>query len=950
MNACLVRLCAVLLLSPTLILAQPAPPDPGAEVLGEVVVTGSHIRSVDVETQHPVIAIDRPAIERTGLTTVADVIQLIVAAGQAANRTINNGSNGEQLVQLRSLGFNRTLVLLNGQRFVTDITGAVDLSAIPLALVDRIEVLLDSASAIYGSDAIAGVINIVTRRNYEGGDFSASFGQNDHDDGETRSAYLTYGYHGERLSASGGVEYDDLDPIYASNRAISAVPYYGLPPGATGSTATPYSWLAPDSYYDFVRLIPGRPGTSPDDFRYVDRTQDKFNYAPWNYLQTPQQRRAAFGQLRFEFNPMLAFNLEALYNQRSSAQQVAPSVLRFDVFSHPGTDDIAISPENLYNPFGEPIDETNRRLEEAGPRVFDQTVDTQRIHAGLDGLFSSWGREFTWGIDVVATRSREHELDGPVGDNSKLALAMGPSFLDANGAAHCGTPDAPIAGCVPWNFFGPPGSITPEMLAYATAMEVNHYRNESRVAELHALTDRLADLPGGPLALAAGLAYRRESAAATLDPLETSGNQNGIGGTADSTSGSYSVNEAYLEFDAPLLADKPFARQLAFTLGTRYSHYSNFGSTTNSQLGLRWRPADDLLMRGNYAQGFRAPSVDELFQGKGLSRAPNLVDPCDPYNQPTSAVAARCAALGVPADVDSSAQFPSAITGGNPYLQPETSRSRGAGFVFAPASIHGLDVSIDWYDVQLRNVIYNSGPQDVVDNCYVYNNDAACANITRSPHDGTLQTVTALPQNFSSGLQTSGYDLALHFRHDTSFGIVGVNWNANYVDYIGEIGHPAPGTELADHSIAYGNTAGLSTGGLFGTVWRWRSQLELTWDSAPWSSSIRARSFSGVDESCGIVASTANALGEASLLNLCSNPDQTIQLGDSAAPKNHVGSVTYTDIEGSWEAQWHGRFTVGIRNVLDRDPPVSYSVGINSFFADYDIPGRFYYVRYQQRF
>jgi len=581
MNARRARRCAVMLFFPTLLHAQTAATDPGAEVLGEVVVTGSHINSADVETQHPVIAIDRAAIERTGLTTVADVIQLIVAAGQAANRTINNGSNGEQLVQLRSLGFNRTLVLLNGQRFVTDIDGAVDLSAIPLALVDRIEVLLDSASAIYGSDAIAGVINIVTRRNYEGGEFSASFGQNDHDDGQTRSAYLTFGYRGERLSASGGVEYDDLDPIYASNRAISAMPYYGLPPGATGSSATPYSWLAPDSYDDFVRLIPGRPGTSPDDFRYVDPTQDLFNFAPWNYLQTPQQRHAAFGQLRFEFNPTLAFNLDALYNQRSSAQQVAPSVLRFDVFSHPGTDDIAISSENLYNPFGEPIDETYRRLEEAGPRVFDQTVDTQRIHAGLDGLFSSWGREFTWGIDVVATRSREHELDGPVGDNSKLALAMGPSFLDANGAAHCGTPDAPIAGCVPWNFFGPPGSITPEMLAYATAMEVNHYRNESRIAELHATTDRLADLPDGPLALAAGLAYRRESAAATLDPLETSGNQNGFGGTADSTSGSYSVNEAYLEFDAPLLAEKPFARQLALSVGTRYSNYSNFGGTTN---------------------------------------------------------------------------------------------------------------------------------------------------------------------------------------------------------------------------------------------------------------------------------------------------------------------------------------------------------------------------------
>ena len=535
-----------------LVFAAPAPAEPPfpdaasgapAAVLDEIAVTGSHIRAVDLETQHPILVIDRVEIERSGLTSLSDVVDLIVSNGPTANRNVNNGSNGEQLANLRSFGFNRTLVLLNGQRFVSDIQGAVDLSGIPLALVDRVEVLLDGASAIYGSDAITGVINIITRRNYEGGELAAYYGENSHDDGARDAFALTFGHKAESWSAAGGVEYTHDEPIFAGDRAISSVPYFGLPPGATGSTATPYAWLIPDSVANdcgfnggnlgrcSLRLIDGRPGTSPDDFRRVDTTRDRFNFAPQNYLQTPQQRRAAFAQARWELSSKLAVSLEALFNQRESTQQLGPSNLQFNVLDAPSSDAFPIAADNLYNPFGEPVDFGRRRLVEAGSRYFHQTDDTRRLHLGVDGAFALWGRDFLWSADAIQTRSDTAESTGPYADNRKLALALGPSFRDAAGTAHCGTPQAPVDGCVPLDFFGPPGSITQPMLDYIDLFESNRSRDTTRNYGVHVSANDLVALPAGGVGFGAGLEYRHEAGAQLLDALDASGYANGNGET-----------------------------------------------------------------------------------------------------------------------------------------------------------------------------------------------------------------------------------------------------------------------------------------------------------------------------------------------------------------------------------------------------------------------------------
>jgi iron complex outermembrane receptor protein len=935
-------------------------PAEGAVELTTIEVLGSHIRRVDIETQHPVFTMDRAQILRTGLSSVSDIVQDIVFNGETQNRRINNGSNGEMLVNLRSLGANRTLVLLNGQRFVTDIGGAVDLSAIPLSMVDRIEVLLDSASAIYGSDAIAGVVNIITRHDYDGGELGIYGGLTDYDDGERRAYDLSFGHKGDGWSAAIGAEYSHDDPVFAGNREISAVPRYGLPPEATGSTSTPYTWLTPKSRQKLrqlapVRLIPGQPGTSIDDFRPIAPFADRYNFAPINYLETPQQRRGLFAQGRYEFSSAVALNVDALVNQRSSSQQLAPPVVRFSINNAPAPDGFGISAANAYNPFGEPIVTVQRRFSESGPRIFDQTADTGRIHAGLDGAFSLADREFTWGADAIETRVRVREFTGTYADDSKLSLAVGPSYFDASGTAHCGTPGAPIPDCVPINLFGPPGSLTPAMLDYVNANEINRTSNDSRVVDAHVTTNQLFELPAGGLGFAAGIQYRRESGSQIIDPLRASGNENGNGQTNDSTTGAYSVDEAYLEFDVPLLAEKPFAQKLDFIFGTRYSHYTNFGGTTNSQYGLRWKPVDDLLLRANYAEGFRAPAVTELFQG--TTRASGVPgDPCDQINNdppPTVAVLARCAQLGVPADVDSSSAGGSILGGGNPDLQPETSRSSGVGIVYTPQQVSGLDLSLDWYHIEVRNAIGDPGAQAVVDDCYIRNSDSDCAYITRDPVTGTITQVVDLNQNIRGGIETEGYDFTLNWRHDTPVGGLSAHWVTNYVDYFGEIGRPAPGSMLPDGSLAFGNMAGLSSptiSNLFGVIWHWRSELQFSLEQDPWSASVTARYYGSILEDCSPVTLTAHNVNEPSLRSLCTNADKTILLGGMPAPENRVPSVTFFDIEGTWHAPWNAYFTFGVRNAFDRTPPVSYSSSANSFFPDYDLPGRFWYVRYRQKF
>lgn len=915
------------------------------QTLETIYVTGTHIRSVDLETEHPLVVLARDELLRTGLTGVADIVQaLIVANGQTLNRNVNNGGNGELRVNLRSLGANRTLVLVNGERWVSTVDGAVDLSAIPLSLVERIEVLKDGASAIYGSDAIGGVINIITRRDFQGAEFGLYAGQSDHGDGFSRHADFSFGRSGEKWNASFGLEYGRDDPVFAGTRRISSVPTPGLPPAATGSAASQYGVFETEDGDDWV-LIPGRPGASLDDFRPYDGAIDNnYNYIPYNYLQTPQERKAGFAQFRWKFSPNLAFSGDALFNQRRSAQQLAPPVVGFSTDPFDGGFDV--SPGNVYNPFGVHVTAFTR-WPDSLPRRFVQTVDTARFHLGLNGVFDAFARDWDWGVDATRTLAHQTEFASPYADNGKLALALGPSFHDADGVARCGTPGNMIEGCVPLDLFTGPGRFTQAMLDYVDVDATNRKRGVSDALDFH-VTGTLAEWAAGPLGFAAGLERRLEQGNLEPDPLVASNRANGTGVNREPTEGAYSVNEAYAEMDFPLLAQKPFVRELDLNIATRYSDYSQFGGTDNSRVGLRWKPRDDLLFRATWSQGFRAPSIAEAYGG--AIYAPTFaMDDCAADHvggyTPPPAVAAHCLADGVPVDVPS--EFNSTTTfGSNPDLKPETSRSLTAGFVYSPPRLPGLDASLDWYRITIRNAIGNFGDQGVIDACYIAGDPVACSHITRNP-DGTLAHVDAINRNLPGGIETEGWDFTLSWKQATRLGDFSLRWDSAYVDYWGDIGKHQRGSQLPDGSLAQGNVAGTNSN-LYGVVWRLRSVTTLAWQRGNWSASVTGRYFSSIDEGCFNVVRVARRVRDSSLRGLCSDPDHTFE--DEPDPRNLVGAVTYVDLEANWRAPWQGTFTVGVRNAFDRDPPVAYSANANSFFADYDIPGRFFYASYRQKF
>jgi iron complex outermembrane receptor protein len=932
--------------------AQQLRPDDDAIKLDHVDVIGSHLRRVDMETQHPVLVIERDALLRTGLNDVAEILQTITSNGQTLNRNINNGGNGEARLNLRSLGDNRTLVLLDGRRFVAGLEGAVDLTAIPLALVERVEVLRDGASAIYGSDAIAGVVNIVTRRDYTGGEASLQYGENDHGDGASRAFDLTYGIKREGWNVAAGASYSKDDPIFARDRRISRLPYFGLPLAATGSLTTPFTRFIPESGGGYLRLIEGRPGTAIDDFRPLDPATDGYNYTLQNYLKTPQERRALFAQTRYEFTPQLALTANLLHTERRSSQQLAEPVVSFSPFLLDANGDpIGIAADNAYNPFGERMIAGSRRFVEAGPRRFEQEVDTTRIGVGIDGLFELGTRDFTWGVNYSATRADEREFVSPYADNARLALALGPSFRDANGVAHCGTPGAVVAGCVPLDLFGPPGSITRDMLGYVGISAYNRKRSDSRDAQLHA-EGEVFDLPAGPVGLAVGYERRTESGFNRPDAVITSGNANGTGVTYDATEGRYTVNEAFAEVNLPLLADLPLARQLDVSLASRHSDYSEFGGTTNSQFGLRWKPVDDLLVRGNIAEGFRAPSLFDLYSG-AYDSIGQLPDPCAAANAPSAATLARCQAAGVPVGVQEGEAY--VTFGANRDLSPERALSRSLGLVWSPQWLEGFEATIDWYRIQIRDAIGDRSPDAVLADCYERGDAAACARITRAP-DGSLLRVIATAQNLPGGLETEGVDFGLNYRRSTSAGDFVVAWDNAYVDYYGELHQPARNTLLPDGSPAQGNVVADNRvpGGFYTVVWRLRSNLSLQWSRGNWSASVGARYFSPGDEDCSVVTDTAAYLEQPELDRLCSNPYREIDVDGSGmaspAPQNRVASVTYFDLEAGWQMPWNAKITLGVRNAFDRDPPVAYSTQFNSFFADFDVPGRQWYASYRQRF
>ena len=937
----------------------PAPAEQEATTLDRIQVTGSRISRVEVETAQPIFSLNREDIQAQGLTSVGDVIQNLTANGTALNTTFNNGGNGETRVSLRNLGSNRTLVLVNGRRWVggTGLGGAVDLNTIPTAMVERIEVLKAGASAIYGSDAIAGVVNIIMRTDFTGAEANAFIGQFDKGDGFRQSYDMTVGTSDERFSAMFGAGYVKEEPVHAGDREISAVPTFNTGT-AFGSSTTPFGRFGlctgtispvsgacsvgetrPDGTGGQFTYDPGQTG---DDWRNFSLASDLYNFAPDNYLITPQERKSLFGRATLNLTDDVSVFLQGTYNNRRSEQLLAamPIVLGSGPGAGVQSRTISISEFNLFNPFGEPVSRIQRRAVETGGRSFNQNVDTFGFSGGLEGSLEMWDRYFTWDAGMVYARNDQNDTTNGLFNVPALRSALGPSMLDAAGNPVCvATPGdlaTTIGGCVPLNLLGAPGAITPEMLDYVTfvAHDEFGYKMKQYFANI---TGEIAELPGGMLAFAAGVERREESGFDQPDALINSGNTTGNARTA--TAGGFTVEEAYLELAIPLLSDVPFAQELEFNIASRYSDYSNFGDTTNSSFGFKWRPIDDLLVRGNWAEGFRAPSVAELFTGVADS-FPSITDPCHDgqfgpgFGSLTPEQQARCVAQGVPVGGYDQGNSQIRISvGGNEELGPESATTKTLGMVWSPSFVEGFDVSLDWWQIDLENTITTFSGQFILDQCIEEGIQAFCDRYSRFP-GGNLNSLLATPVNIGSRV-VEGYDMTLNYRlPEASWGRLSFTWDTTYL--------ASDESDTDGDGILEDSEVGEYQD--FDNNWRIRSNLMTRWELGDFGATWFTRYYSRQEEVCPFYYNDYG-FGE-----LCSDAivdaDGLVQPGSF----NKMGGTTYHDVSVYWKAPWNAKVTLGVNNVFDKDPPVAFTTFANSFDPAYEVPGQFLYLQYNQNF
>ncbi|RXR08699.1 TonB-dependent receptor plug domain-containing protein [Pseudoxanthomonas composti] len=960
-----------------------------ATTLDRVEVTGSRIRSVDLETSQPIFTVSAEDIQKSGLVSVGDILQNLSISGtqnfSRASVLTSNPEQGGQYVNIYNLNENRTLVLVNGKRWTSSLAGYTDLSTIPSSLIERIEVLKDGASAIYGSDAIAGVVNIILRTNYEGAEFSGMYGQNSRGDGAKKQYSMTLGSSNDRSSIVFGANYSKEDPVFAKDRELTRYTYgpnhktAGLSPtGPWGRFIDPraegtigagtyqnedgdvvdgpgdgISWV-PNNWvinhtgtWDGVGV--GQASNNFANYHNGVRTDDRFNATQQMHLTQETETKTAFTSGRYDFTDSITFKSTAMYSERNSVRQVAGYPLQS---AAQPTFPVFLSADSYYNPMGDQaLGEGNgydlsffRRTTEL-PRISENNVKAYHFDAAVEGAFDVANRGWNW--DVGFNYNKFDVTQIGTGNINLLALerALGPSFLNGQGVVQCGTPDAPIAlgtslsagQCTPFDLLGGPSASTADALKYVGTLSQATQQSVTKQYVAN-ITGGLFDLPGGEFSFASGYERREVSGYDNPDQLSSAGFTTDLAGGA--TRGDYKIDEFYLELMMPVLRDVPLAKELTFDVAARYSDYSNLGDTTNTKFSFTWKPIDDLLVRGTYGHGFRAPTLDDTFGG-GSQSFDYYTDPCDAAFGSTSnaAVAARCASEGLapsfrqadnagqPVEGPESQSIAPFQTGvGNTTLEPEYSRTRTVGLVYSPSWLDGFDVSLDWYKISISNIITAVSATYVLNQCYIAGSSQYCDQYTRDATSGQVTSLSRGNTNLGN-LQTEGYNFGMRYRlPETAIGNFSVNLDTNYLANYRT--RSSADAEWADYA-GYWNFP------------RVRGTLGVNWSKGDLSASWNLRYYGGFRDYCVFD-------GE------CNDPDYlTPNSGwGGGAGANKKGSISYQDVSLTWQAPWNGAVTVGARNIWDKEPPVTYSLSNNSSSSidpmlDYD---RYVFMQYTQRF
>ena len=844
-----------------------------------VEVTGSNIKRVDTEGPAPVTVLTREDIEQRGQTTVAEVLRSLPQAGGFTfdDQFTNSFAPGTAGIGLRNLGQNATLVLVNGRRvanygFAQNVDLAfVDLNSIPLGAIERIEVLTDGASAIYGSDAIAGVVNIILRRDFKGTEVSAGYGVTDKGDGNEIRANVIAGWGDlakDRFNAMLVADYFKRDPINLGDRTYSRNANMESRGGfdfrsPSGSPGTWVQRAGTTPGFNLSRPFPDCPAESV----WVDPSGGPgcaFNFNPFIDTVPETERWAVYGRVTWDITKDFQFFGEASYNNTVTNTTAAPTPASF-----------TLPVGHNSNPWSTPVTIRYRYLD-AGARLNEIDTEATRFLAGLRGNVKGWD----WEVGALYSKSD--------------SVNTGRNYISA-------TEQSQLVSRGVYNFLNP--SQNAPTLVDALRIQTTR-TGESDMLLIDAKTSgEIWKLSTGSLMGAFGVEYREDEIKDTPDANSVAGNVVGSGGTA--AAGSRDLFSAYGELMIPL--HKTVEMQAAI----RYDDYSDFGSTWNPKVALRWQPVRELVLRGSWAKGFRAPSLVELYLGDTIS-FPSFIDNprCNAYRAggaPAADTNAICRNL----------QYRTR-SGGNADLEAETSESFFAGFIWEP--LDNFSMSIDWFKIDHQNII------DQPTISYQLNNpDLFPGSINRFPQNA-LDVAMGAP----GALHGSGSDevvgLNQQYFNISEQKVQGIDFNFTLRNSLGDWGKltsnlagtynmtyeraAAPGQPLIEYNGTYQYP-------------RWRGNLLFDWERGPWNSSLFANYIHSYYQANG------TAFG---------------------------GATDYVDawVTWNWSIRYRGfknwELTFGVNNLFDEDPPFSDDETQGYDFTTHNPVGRFYYGRVKYAF
>ena len=843
----------------------------------KVDVTGSNIKRIEGETALPVQVITRDDITRSGAQNSVELLQLVSSNNSAGAVQISNviGATtfSNQTASLRGLGGSATLVLVNGKRlgvFSGGISGAegVNLSAIPLAAIERVEVLKDGASAIYGSDAIGGVVNFIMRQDFTGVDVTVFGGTPiQHGGGAQYRASGTAGWGDlakDRFNVFISADYQEQKPVFDNQRAFASSSY--LPQIGLNSTSG-------QTFPGFISTggigNPNFPNCAPS---IVVGTRCRFDpNATAGVEAIPDTKQTnLFASGRFQINSDWQAYATGLYAKEENNYKIQPVPISDQIattITATGFSDILLPPSSPFYPHamaaahgvdGQPLN-VRWRCTPCGPRDTTDTDDAWQAVVGLKG--SAWNWDWDGSFNYSENKAKE-KLNGGFPQYTKIL---------------------PLLNSGTVNLFG---DNTPDILSQIKATNFNGSTFDSRLKQYGIDAKGSGDiyqLPAGPLSLAVGGQSSKTTLSQNPNPLLQTGDVSGFGGNLKTIDHSRTQYAIFAEVNVPIV------KTLEGDVAVRYDHYSDFGSTTNPKVSLRWQPTKQFLLRGSYGTGFLAPSLYQLFnpQTPGLS-SPGVSDPlrCPNPNGP-----------GSESNPDCNTQF-TATFGGNPNLKPEKAKQITFGGVWEPLEI--LSLGVDWFSIDAKDPVTNGvSIATILDPQFAAQFANLVTRATTCP-EGPPCRILAIDQTFVNLGRTKikGYDFDLRLTlPTTAWGRVKAEVFATY--YSKYDVQQTDGSFAGFVSNAFGaNATGITP--------RWKAYTPITWDYGQW---------------------------QATLANTYQSAYTDVNPGADGNPRE-VGTMSLWDIQGVYSGFKNLKLTLGVKNMFNTPPPLSNSN--LTFQAGYD--------------